>query len=94
MLVREIVWATEQLNTGACLEEDLPTAAELARKLKLRLDTVKKKLRVLKEHGLIHAVSLSPKRYRFDHWALRTLEPDTVLYALFCEPDSPHCLCD
>jgi transcription initiation factor IIE alpha subunit len=89
-LVREIVWATDRLNMETCVEEDLPTAAELARKLNYRLEAVKKKLRILKEQGLVHAVSLSPKRYRFDHWALRTLEPESVLYALFCEPDSLH----
>jgi hypothetical protein len=89
-LVGEIVRATDQLNANACTEEDLPTSAELARKMKYRLEMVKKKLRILKENGLIHSISLSPKRYRFDHWALKKLEPDSTLFALFGDPDSPY----
>lgn len=89
-LIREIAGATERLEAEVCVEDDLPTAAELARRMNYRLENVKKKLRVLKEHGLIHSVSVSPKRYRFDRWALRTLDSDTVLYTLFCEPESAH----
>jgi transcription initiation factor IIE alpha subunit len=89
-LVQEIAQATDRLNADECVEEDLPTSAELARKMNYRLETVKKKLRVLKENGLIHAVSLSPKRYRFDHWALKSVDTDSLLFSLFCEPGSPH----
>jgi transcription initiation factor IIE alpha subunit len=91
-LVREIVRATDRLNAGDSEEETLPTSAELARKLNYRLETVKKKLRILKTNGLIHAVSISPKRYRFNRWALHELEPDSTLFKLFCEPDSPYFL--
>lgn len=89
-LVGEIVRATDRLNAETGTDEELPTSAELARKMNYRLEMVKKKLRILKEHGLIHSVSLSPKRYRFDHWALKQLESDTTLFSLFCDPDSPH----
>jgi hypothetical protein len=88
-LAREILAATEAYQTGDLLEEGLPSAADLARKLNYRLETVKKKLRVLKEHHLIQPISITPKRYRFNRWALRDLEPDTLLYELFCEQDSP-----
>lgn len=91
-LIREIAQATERLNQDEGVQEDLPTSAELARKLNYRLETVKKKLRILKAYGLVKAVSISPKRYRFDSWALHELEPDSVLFRLFCEPDSPHYL--
>lgn len=89
-LVREIHEASERFNAGECLEEDLPTAADLARKYNYRLETVKKKLRVLKDNGLIHPVSMTPKRYRFDPWALKSLDESHPLFILLCEPESPH----
>jgi len=89
-LAGEILAATERMNAGDALEDDLPTAADLARKLGYRLETVKKKLRVLKEEGLIQPVSMTPKRYRFNFWALKSLDEAHVLHSLFCEPDSPH----
>jgi transcription initiation factor IIE alpha subunit len=85
-----ILEATERYNAGECLEDDLPTAADMARKLNYRLETVKKKLRILKEQGLIQSVSVTPRRYRFNYWALKSLDPAHLLYALFCEPESPY----
>ncbi len=92
-LAREILAGTEACHAenmaGNLLEDSLPSAADLARKLNYRLETVKKKLRVLKENHLIQPISMTPKRYRFNRWALRDLEPDSLLYELFCDPDSP-----
>ncbi len=89
LLAAEIRDATETFNAGTGLEESLPTAADLARKLKLRLETVKKKLRLLKEAHLIQPVTVGPKRYRFNHWALKDMEEGNAFYELFCDPDSP-----
>lgn len=89
-LAGEIRTVTDRLNIGDCLEDDLPTAADLARRLNYRLETVKKKLRILKEEGLIQPVSLTPKRYRFNYWALKSLDEGHILYSLFCEPESPY----
>lgn len=91
-LAAEILSATESFGAGECLEEDLPTAADLARKLGFRLENVKKKLRLLKEGDLIHPITVQPKRYRFNRWALREMEESSQLYALFCDPDSPFYL--
>lgn len=88
-LVGEILTGTERYQSDEMLEEALPTAADLARKLNYRLETVKKKLRVLKDNHLIQSVSMTPKRYRFNHWALSELETDSPLFALFCDPESP-----
>jgi hypothetical protein len=81
--------ATERFCLGDCLEEEMPTAADLARQYHYRLETVKKKLRVLKEQALIQPISMTPKRYRFNQWALRSLDADHPFHALFCEPESP-----
>ncbi len=89
-LAQEILHATERLNTGDCLEDDLPTAADIARKCNYRLEAVKKKLRILKEEGLIQVVGMTPKRYRFNYWALKSLDPSSPLHELLCEPESPY----
>jgi hypothetical protein len=91
-LVSEILEATERFSAGETLEEDLPTAAGLARQFNYRLETVKKKLRILKEQGLVHSVSVTPKRYRFNRWALKSLDESHSFHALFCEPASPYYL--
>jgi DNA-binding transcriptional regulator YhcF (GntR family) len=49
-------------------EDDWPTAMMLSKQLKLKPETVKKKLRLLQQWGLIQPISVSPKRYRFDHY--------------------------
>lgn len=79
-LVHEIYTATERLSAEECLEDDLPTASDLARKFNYRLDTVKKKLRVLKERGLIRPISMTPKRYRFEPWALKSLDEEDPIF--------------
>lgn len=79
-LAREIWEATERFYAEELGEEALPTSAELARKFNYRLDTVKKKLRVLKEADLVHSLGMTPKRYRFNRWALKSLDPAHPLY--------------
>ncbi len=54
----------------------LPSAAELARTHKVKLEVAKKRLRRLRAEGLIVAVSYSPKRYKVDLYQLRQLGPD------------------
>ncbi len=90
LLVTDILAATRQWETEHIERDELPTAAELARKHKLRLEKVKKKLRLLKEVRLIEAVTINPKRYRFDWYALHALDEDHLLYPLFCDPESPY----
>lgn len=74
--------ATERFCAGDCLEDELPTAADLARRFNYRLETVKKKLRVLKEQELIQAVTHTPKRYRFNAWVFNSMDEDHPLYAI------------
>ena len=89
-LAGEILSGTERYQAGELQEDDLPTAADLARLFNYRLETVKKKLRALKENHLIQPISMTPKRYRFNRWALSELEADSPFYDLFCEPDSEY----
>lgn len=87
VLVGEIRAATERLGDGG-QEEDLPTSASLARALDLRLENVKKKLRILKENEIIQVVGITPKRYRFNPWILKTMDDEHPLYFLFEETES------
>lgn len=78
----DILTATDTFSKDAFLEDQFPSAAEIARKYNFRLEAVKKKLRLLKSHGVIQAVSVSPKRYRVDRFLLNQLEDDHPLYPL------------
>ena len=89
-LAGEILSASERFQAGDLQEDDLPTAADLARLFNYRLETVKKKLRVLKDNHLIQAISMTPKRYRFNRWALGDLPEEELLHSLFCDPESEY----
>ena len=86
----EIAGMTARVEAGNILDEALPSANDKARKLGLKLDTIKKKLRVLKAAELVQAVSYSPKRYRFNRYILRDMTEESEFYALFCESESPY----
>lgn len=91
-ILREIIAATEQAAQDTLPEDVLPTAADIARHLKLRVEFVKKRLLPLKDAELIQPVGMNPKRYRFNTFAFNHLTPDDSLYEVFCEPDSPFFL--
>jgi hypothetical protein len=88
-LVGEITAATDRFGAGECLEEDLPTAPILAHRVNERLETVKKKLRLLKAHDVIQVVGMTPKRYRLNRWAAKSLDTDHPLHFLFEEAVEP-----
>ncbi len=90
----EILRATDAWTAGDKLEDELPSATELARQLDVKLEKLKKKLRLLRQENLIRSVSVSPKRYRFDRYALREMPPDHPLYALLFGEDSPYRIAD
>jgi len=81
-LVQEIQTASDRHSDGECREDELPTAAELARKLNYRLEAVKKKLRILKDAEVIQSVGMTPKRYRFNAWALKSMDDSHPFYEL------------
>lgn len=81
-LAHEILAATHRLSDDDGLEDELPTAADLARKLDYRLDAVKKKLKMLKDADLIQSTGMTPKRYRFNTWALKSLDEDNPLHQM------------
>jgi hypothetical protein len=79
----EIMSATYTFDEDPSWEEVLPTSAELSKKINVKLELVKKKLRILKHEGLIRSISVSPKRYRFDFYQLKHLEADHPFREIF-----------
>lgn len=92
LVARFVLEATESFQAGDLSQDDLPSAADVARALGLDTDVVKKKLKILKEDELVQAISVTPKRYRFNFYAFNALEEDSELYDLFLNSDSPYCL--
>ncbi|MEB3287320.1 MAG: hypothetical protein VKJ04_07440 [Vampirovibrionales bacterium] len=82
---------SDSLSRNLALES-LPTAIDIAKQLRLDADLVKKKLKILKQEGLVQATSFSPKRYRFDRYHLAHLDEESVLYPLFCGESPSHAL--
>lgn len=67
----------------------LPTAHDLASHFGMKLDKFKKKLKMLKQYNVIHPVSASPKRYRFDVYQLRQQSSNNPIIEQLTDPDSP-----
>jgi hypothetical protein len=70
LLYQQTLLAQEQPSKALMLEA-LPCNGTLASLLGLKADAVKKRLQLLRLLGLVQVVEHSPKRYRFDVFALR-----------------------
>lgn len=79
-LAHQLRQATQMTDSFHLGEESLMTSADLARLFGIKQDRIKPALRHLKELGLIQAIGLSPKRYRFDsyHYERMVLAPDDL----------------
>jgi len=60
------------------------TAVELARRINTDIDTVKKKLRLLNEKGLVHYEGMSPKFWRFNDYNFQRMDIEDPIYLLLC----------
>jgi len=60
------------------------TATELAKKLGMKLDIVKKKLRILTEKGIVRSVGISPKYWIFDDYNFQRMNEEDPIYLLLC----------
>ena len=63
------------------------TALELARKINLKIDIVKKKLNILKDKGIVRSSGVSPKYWLFDDYGFQKIEEDDPVYILLCNFD-------
>ena len=68
-----------------CSNEAGITAIELARKLNLPTDTVKKKLKILYEKNIVRVSGINPKYWKFDDYQFQKMDEDDEVYQLLCD---------
>ncbi len=67
-----------------CSSEKGITAVELAKRVGLPLETVKKKLSILKDAGLVRVIGINPKYWKFDEYNFQRIDEDDDVYRLLC----------
>ena len=70
-----------------CSSEKGITAVELAKRVGLPLETVKKKLSILKDAGLVRVIGINPKYWKFDEYNFQRIDEDDDVYRLLCNFD-------
>lgn len=67
--------------------EDGITAVELAKRVNIPVETVKKKLNILKEKNVVRVKGINPKFWTFDQYNFQRLPDDDDLFLLLCSFD-------
>lgn len=70
-----------------CACEKGVTAVELAKLTELSIETVKKKLVILKDEGIVHVRGINPKYWKFDNYNFQRMDEDSEVYKLLCSFD-------
>lgn len=60
------------------------TAIELSKKLKVKLDIIKKKLRILQDKEIIRSIGVNPKYWQFDDYNFQRMDESDPVYSLLC----------
>ncbi len=63
------------------------TSVELAKLVGLPLETVKKKLNILKEYDVVRVRGINPKYWKFDEYNFQRLDDSDDLFRLLCSFD-------
>ena len=63
------------------------TAVELSKLVKLPLDTVKKKLAILKDKNIVRVKGNNPKFWLFDEYNFQRMDEDDEIFRLLCSFD-------
>lgn len=63
------------------------TAVELAKRVNLPVETVKKKLNILKDKNIVRAIGINPKYWLFDEYNFQRLDDDDEIFHLLCNFD-------
>ena len=76
------------LTPEKCSHEDGITAVELSRQLNMPIDTVKKKLKILFDKGIVQVKGINPKIWKFNEYNFQRMdEEDEVFLLLSCFDD-------
>lgn len=63
------------------------TTVELSRKLNIKIDIIRKKLRILQEKGLVRSIGINPKLWEFDDYNFQRMDECDPVYLLLCSFD-------
>ena len=63
------------------------TAVELAKMVDIPVETVKKKLTILKDAGLVSVKGINPKYWKFDNYNFQRMDEDDEIFMLLCSFD-------
>lgn len=75
------------LTPEKCSNADGITAVELAKRVNLPIETVKKKLNILKEKNIVRAKGINPKFWLFDEYNFQRLDDNDEIFHLLCNFD-------
>lgn len=70
-----------------CEKQEGITAVELAKLVDLPLETVKKKLVILKDSGIVRVKGINPKYWKFDEYNFQRMDEHDDLFKLLCSFD-------
>ena len=70
-----------------CNSEDGITAVELAKRVNLPVDIVKKKLNILKEKDIVRVKGINPNYWKFNEYNFQRMDEDDETYMLLCSFD-------
>ena len=68
-------------------EADGITAVELAKRVQLPIEVVKKKLNILKSKNIVRVKGINPKYWRFDEYNFQRMDEDDEVFLLLCSFD-------
>ena len=63
------------------------TAVELAKLVGISVETVKKKLNILKERDIVRVKGINPKFWLFDEYNFQRMDEDDEVFRLLCSFD-------
>ena len=79
----ELMFLTPEKYSNA----DGITAVELAKRVDLPVETVKKKLNILKDKNIVRVKGINPKYWLFDEYNFQRLDDDDEIFHLLCNFD-------
>ncbi len=75
------------LTPEKCSSENGITAVELSKRLGIPVETVKKKLVILKDKDIVIVKGINPKYWSFDQYNFQRLPDDDEIFLLLCSFD-------
>ena len=75
------------LTPEKCSSEDGITAVELAKLVNISVETVKKKLNILKSKDIVKVKGINPKYWKFNEYNFQRMDDDDEIFRLLCSFD-------